>query len=218
MPRFKKYLRGNPYYDPERVDKIVTTLKNQSHPLSAEQNRWLQNVSPVVKNSASRSSQTTRNIVNGDTMSRQKVRSPLTAFEERDFADPKKRQLYRELRNATLASARGLGSHANRAKARAEIERAGGSPQKVSTPSGANKKYYDPTGKDYAVTTSGNIARTRARLLAAFWQRNMPGYRLAKKVIPCIQTKTRKQVMFAQKSAGKAYKVPHRHDPNREPC
>lgn len=217
MPRFRKYLRANPYYDPERVDKIVTTLKNQSHPLSAEQKQWLQNVSPVVKNSASRSSQTTRNIVNGDTMSRQKASSTLAAT-LREFADPEKRLRYRELRKAELASARGFGSRANRIKAPDETIRAGGSPQKLSTPSGANKKYYDPTGKDYAVTTSGTIARTRARLLAAFWQRNMPGYRLAKKVIPCIQTKTRKQVMFAQKSAGKAYKVPHRHDPNREPC
>ncbi|AXH76278.1 MAG: hypothetical protein [Microviridae sp.] len=216
MPRFRKYLRGNPYYDPERVDKIVTRLKNQTSPHSLEQQRWLENLSPVAKSRAY--STTTRQIVNDEIRPRRKGSSTLTAgFKEADFADPKKRQLYRALRAIELGSARGHGPHDRHAKPMDLDLKAGGSQQK-SVPSGTNKKFFDPTGKDYAATTSGNLARTRARLLGRFKSHMLPGYRLIKKVVPCVQTHQRREVMFAKKRAGKGYKVKHRYDPNREPC
>lgn len=214
MPRFQKYLRYNPYYDPERVDKIVTRLEKQTHPLSQPQKTWLeQNRSRVAKNRAY-SSTTTNEIVNADTMSRQKARSLLAAFTERDFADPQKRKAYRDLRNIELGTARGHGPHDRHAKPMDETLKAGGSPKNVSSPSGANKKYYDPTGKDYAVTTSGNLARAKGWAMHHF----VPGYHLASKVLPCIQTKERREVMFANKDAGKGYKVKHRNKPGRIPC
>lgn len=217
MPRFTKYLRHNPYYDPERVDKIVTRVQSQtSH--TPEQKRWLENLSPDIKSRAR--STTTRQIVNDRVQTGHKVRSPLTAgFTEADLRDPNKRKLYRQLRNIELASsARGSGPYASQTKADWRTFVPGGSPAKVSTPSGANKKFFDPTGKDYAVTTSGNLARLRARLLGRFKSHTMPGYRLVKKVVPCVQTHQRREVMFAKKHAGKGYKVKHRYDPNREPC
>lgn len=216
MPRLRKYLRGNPYYDPERVDKIRRYNPIEPSSLRPETKKFIEDVSRVAKSRAR--STTTRQIVNGEIQTRRKVNSTLTAgFTEADLRDPKKRAAYRALRAIELGTVSARGPHARHVLPMDQNPKAGGSPGK-SAPSGADKRFYDPTGKDYAVTTSGSLARLRARLIGRSLAHVLPKYSLVKKVIPCIQTKTRRQVMFAQKYAGKGYKVKHRHDPNREPC
>lgn len=216
MPRFRKYLRGNPYFDPERVDPIRRYKPIEPSYLRPETRKFIEDVSRVAKSRAY--STTTRQIVNDEVRTRRKGNSTLTAaFTERDLRDPEKRKAYRALRAIELGSASGHGPHDRHAKPMDQISKAGGSPTK-SAPSGADKRFFDPTGKDYAVTTSGNLARLRARLIGRTLAHVVPMYRLSKKVVPCIQTHQRRQVMFAQKYAGKGYKVKHRNDPNREPC
>lgn len=211
MPRFVKYLRGNPYYDPERVTSSVARPDKQAF-LQSTKEKNVEGLSPVVKTSAANPD---LKYVNVDQISRHKARALLAAFEERHFADPKMRDAYRDLRAIEMG----------RPKARQAlipVESPDSSKKKAREgqenvkPSGANKKYYDPTGKGYAVTTSGTIARARA----AGWMKHhmIPGYHLASKVVPCIQMATRREVMFAKKKAGKGYKVRHRFNPLRIPC
>jgi len=112
------------------------------------------------------------------------IAAALKQFTERDFADPEMRKAYRDLRSIQM-----------------------GGRQKVS-PSGGNKSYYNPAGKDYASTIYGTAARlgqwTALGAEAARMFLN-PGT-----VIPCIQRSVRREVMFATKKAGRGYRVKHR--------
>lgn len=74
--------------------------------------------------------------------------------------------------------------------------------------SGADKRRYDPTGKDYAVHRSGRIADyVTAPVMSSSWVQvfKNPG-----SVVPCIQRHQRQEVMFALGYAGRGYRVKHR--------
>lgn len=141
-------------------------------------------------------SRVTKNILNEDAERLVKVRkqsgpkaasiaAALKMFTERDFADPQLRSAYRELRR-----------------------RQGG--QQNVVPSGSDKRRYNPTGKDFASTIYGTLARLSGvphALHSARWQAQFLN---PTKVIPCIQRTVRKEVMFAKKHAGKGYRTPKR--------
>jgi len=110
----------------------------------------------------------------------------LDQFKEQDFANPVARAAYRSLRAS---------ENAHRAR----------SSQKVP-PSAADKRQYNPTGKDFASTIYGTIARitnwTNVGDSGAHFQR---GFQHASQVIPCVQRDVRRQVMFAKNKAGHGY-------------
>lgn len=117
------------------------------------------------------------------------IAAALSQFSEKDLSDPAKRTQYRTLRQQQVMF-RELASREGQAKV---------------TPTGGDKRRYNPTGKLFAATTSGNIARLvspRNTWVRVF---KNPG-----SVIPCIQRSVRREVMFAKKFAGKGYKVRHR--------
>lgn len=132
----------------------------------------------------------TREIVNEPVSRVQKAASiaaALSRFKESDFADPEKRTRYRKLRAAQ------------------------GGQQKVE-PSGSDKRRFNPTGKDFASTIYGTAARLSGRLrdsadTSSSWVQVFanPG-----SVIPCIQRKARREVMFALGFGGRGYKKPKR--------
>lgn len=122
------------------------------------------------------------------------IAAALSSFSEKDFADPAKRNAYRELRRMQLNS---------------QEPATRGGRQKVS-PTGGDKRRYDPTGKDHARTRYGEFARYAVGSpFASSW---MQVFRNPTAVIPCIQRKSRREVMFAKGKAGRGYKVKHRRN------
>lgn len=83
-----------------------------------------------------------------------------------------------------------------------------------ATPAGGDKRRFDPTGKDYAVTRAGSIARYAVvpRLLGI----NARAFAFARATMPCIQRTSRREVMFASGRAGKGYRIPHRRNSNSD--
>lgn len=130
----------------------------------------------------------TRSDVKGGKRTRPKAASiaaALSLFTEKDFADPQRRAAYRKLRNLQ------------------------GGQQNV-TPSGGDKRRFNPTGKDYASTIYGTLARLSGvphALHSAQWQAKFLN---PSKVIPCIQRTVRREVMFARRHAGRGYHTPKR--------
>lgn len=152
---------------------------------------------------AERSRVTTTNIVNDGKISRQKAASIAAAFAERDFADPHKRAAYRALRKFSLGHTR---SHNELMAELTKIKAREG--QQKSTPSGGNKSYFNPTGKDFAATTSGTVARIGRAIRTSF----MPSFRMPTTVIPCIQRHAQREVMFAKGHAGRGYHTKKRRN------
>ena len=112
------------------------------------------------------------------------IAAALSQFKDTDFADPKKRAQYRDLRKQQE-----LLRFAGKAR---------GGQQKV-TPTGGDKRRYDPTGKAYASLTSGNIAKLSLR----GWSQV---FRFPSVTIPCIQRHVRREVMFAKGFGGRGYR------------
>lgn len=71
-----------------------------------------------------------------------------------------------------------------------------------SSPSGANKSYYNPTGKDFASTIYGQIAGLHNKDLNAGW---VQVFKNPSQVVPCIERHVRRSVMFAKGHAGKGW-------------
>lgn len=118
------------------------------------------------------------------------IAAALNQFKDKDFSDPRKRAAYRELRRQQEAL-------------RVQANSMGG---RKNVPSGSNKKFYDPTGKAYAVKTTGVLARYR---VLRGWQQ---AFANPPQVVPCIQRLVRREVMFANGRAGKGYRGPKRRD------
>lgn len=118
------------------------------------------------------------------------IAAALSQFKERDFANPQARAAYRKLRAAQEA-----------------LNDRRGSSRNVS-PSGGNKSFFNPTGKDFASTIAGTAARLSGwTQLGESWTRSFLD---RSRVLPCIQRSVRREVMFAKKYAGKGYRVRHR--------
>lgn len=116
------------------------------------------------------------------------IAAALEGFKEGHFSDPTLRTNYRTLRSMQLQSPR-------------DNTKWGG--QKKVPPSGGDKRRYDPTGKSYAVRKSGVLASFATSPLASSW---MQVFKNPGSVIPCVQRKSRREVMFATRRAGKGYK------------
>lgn len=108
------------------------------------------------------------------------IAAALSQFKESDFADPLKRKQYRALRSAQ------------------EVQR------KVS-PSGADKRQFNPTGKGFASTIYGTTARLASRLVPLHGMSWKPVFESPTKVVPCVQRVERREVMFAKHHAGRGY-------------
>lgn len=114
----------------------------------------------------------------------------LSQFKEEDFANPQARADYRLLR-AQQTSQRDRTSNRRNS-------------QKVP-PSGGDKRHYNPTGKDFASTIYGTIARLTNWTNVTSGHEFKRGFAHARQVLPCIQRNIRKEVMFAKGHAGKGY-------------
>lgn len=111
------------------------------------------------------------------------ITAALSRFKESDFADPARREQYKQLRRLQE--------------------------QQRAKPSGGDRRRYSPYGNDYASTISGTVARVGATL----GRHLLPRFRFSYAVIPCIQRAVRREVMFANGKGGRGYKVPHRRSP-----
>lgn len=187
------------YKIPERLTADEARERRLTALLEKEQ-RFLQVPNFASKIEAARSrvekervSSLAKAIVNEPQIRVQKAASiaaALSKFKERDFANPQARADYRKLRAA---------QEALRNNRRNE--------QKVS-PSGGNKSYYNPTGKEFAGTIFGTAARLSGWTgLRESWS---PRFVFPSSVLPCIQRTQRREVMFAKGYGGKGYKVKHR--------
>lgn len=193
MGVFAKYRKF--YREPERISVENARLNRITAELqkNIELQERFNRLSPVTRNIVTE----TRRVENDRLMGGHKAASiaaALSAFKERDFADPAKRAEYRTLRQMQ------------------EAWRAGAQPggqQKVK-PAGSDKRQYNPTGKEFASTKYGTIARLQNvthRLTAAAW---VPAFVTGSAVIPCVQRLLRREVMFALGKAGRGYRVRHR--------
>lgn len=110
------------------------------------------------------------------------IQRRLGSFREADFANPQARAAYRYLR------------------AQQELYERQRSEQKVQ-PAAGNKSYYNPTGRDYAASKYGGMARLSGWLVSGF----MPRFKNPASVLPCVERLVRREVLFANKKAGKGY-------------
>lgn len=137
-----------------------------------------------------------KQIVNDEAPSRQKaalIAAALKTYSERDFSNPQARADYKKLRAAQAAIY-------NR--------RSSG---KVP-PSGGNKSYFNPTGKDYASTVYGTVARLSGWTNVVSENTWVPVFARPSAVLPCIQRVVRREVMFAKQHAGKGYHTKKRRN------
>lgn len=195
MPRWFKYTH---YLEPERVrlppvaraQKLQTLLERDPRfadlPNFAEKLRALSPV-PSKINTALLPSVN----VKGSKRSPRKdlISAVLSQYTEKHLSDPSWRAKYRELRKMQLQSPKTVV--------------AGGGQTKVS-PSGGDKRRYNPTGKAFASTIHGYRATFRP---LDSW---LPAFANPSQVIPCVQRKMRREVMFAKDRAGRGYKAKKR--------
>lgn len=118
------------------------------------------------------------------------IAAALSGFAESDFANPQARAAYRSLRAAQNSQREGTKNQRNS--------------QKVP-PSGADKRQYNPTGKDFASTIYGTLAKLTNWTNVTSGTEFKRSFRHASQVIPCVQRSVRQQVMFAKGHAGKGY-------------
>lgn len=196
MGLFSKYRPSNyKFYEPERYTPDVARANRLTAML--ERDRRFADLPNFTSVRASLSqallnkdTAISRKGVNDTTMSGHKaalIAAALNNFREKDFANPRMRVAYRELRR------------------RQEALRAKRSKEGSAKVSGADKRFYNPTGKSLAARTSGVVAGFVMPSHA--WQQvfKNPG-----SVIPCIQRSIRRQVMFAKGHGGRGYRVKHR--------
>lgn len=197
MSKFAKF-RGH-YIQPERLT-VSEARERRLNALLEKERRFLDvpNFQAGVEAVRSRvesekSLSFARQIVDEPLAKAQKARSiraALATFVEKDFANPEARAAYRLLRTAQAAQQEKSRSWQN------------------VTPSGGDKRRFDPTGKDYASTIHGTIARIGS--VARVFTGGAPGFLNAPQVLPCIQRVVRREVMFALGHGGKGYRVRHR--------
>ena len=190
MGLFKHY--RHLYKEPERFTPAEARAKRLSAMLERE-HRFLQapnfpeRLSALSQATTKKVLVNTRRVVNDQKTFGHKaalIAAALSQFKEKDFADPKKRAQYRDLRKQQE-----LLRFAGKSR---------GGQQKV-TPTGGDKRRYDPTGKAYASLTSGNIAKLSLR----GWSQV---FRFPAVTIPCVQRNVRRQVMFAKGFGGRGYR------------
>lgn len=194
MPKYLKYL------NPERDHTSIARVKRLTR-LVADEPRFKQlpnfesrlaALSQVPKNNQQL---LTRRVVNdhkayGQTAAL--IAAGLSRIKDSDLSDPSKRAQYRTLRTAQIAH-RELVSKGGQAKV---------------SPSGGDKRRYNPTGKSYAVNKYGVLASLVTNpVMSSSW---VQMFRNPNSVLPCIQRSKRREVMFAIRKAGKGYKVKHR--------
>lgn len=195
MPRWFKYTK---YLEPERVrlppvarsQKLTALLERD--PRFADIPNFtakLRDLSPVPSKIDTAISD--KLSVNGTRRATRKdlISAVLSQYTEKHFSDPSLRAKYRELRKMQLQSPKTVV--------------VGGGQRKVS-PSGGDKRRYNPTGKDFASTIHGYRATFRP---LESW---LPAFANVTEVIPCIQRKVRREVMFAKDRAGRGYKAKKR--------
>lgn len=113
------------------------------------------------------------------------IAAALASFKETDFADPRKRALYRELR------------------------RSQGGQRKVAAAAG-DKRHFNPTGKEFASTIYGTVAPVTSVVDALNPSSWVQSFVAPLKTLPCVQRVVRREVMFARGSAGRGYHTPKR--------
>lgn len=178
--------RNYKFFEPERFTTAEANLRRTQAMLLEHERAWKrfeQGLSPATLKKANNA--LAKAIVNEPKSRVQKAASiaaALKGFTERDFADPQKRAAYRELRSKQ------------------------GGQQKV-TPSGADKRQFNPTGKDFASTIYGTTARLTGWTNVAAGARSAwsPMFVTPGQVVPCVQRSVRRQVMFAKRFAGVGY-------------
>lgn len=113
------------------------------------------------------------------------IAAALSGFSEKDFGDPAKRAAYRELRRMQL-------------KSREYTSRGGR--QNVS---GGDKRFYHPGGRSSPVNRYGVFAEIMQNpVMSSSW---IQVFKNPSSVIPCIQRRERREVMFAKGKAGRGY-------------
>lgn len=122
------------------------------------------------------------------------INAALSTHNEKSLSDPSQRSNFRVLRKMQSQ----LQEPATR----------GG--QTKASPSGGDKRRYNPTGKDFAVTRHGVIASLSRAVGSPFASSWVQAFNHAGQVIPCIQRKKRREVMFAKGKGGRGYRVKHR--------
>lgn len=192
MSLFSGYRPKNyKFFEPERLAPSEISQRRIARFLDDAEKAWMRSM--AVSGQQKDRLSVTKGIINDRDSSGQKARLMRAAlaerafthpsqFRESDFADPVLRERYRDLR------------------------RSKGGQQKVE-PAGSDMRRFNPTGRDYAATTTGNLARlsgwTNIRAgLADTWK---PVFRSPSMVIPCIQRDIKRQVMFAKGFARKGY-------------
>lgn len=190
MPRWFKYTH---YLEPERVRLPPVARAQKLNNLLARDPRFLDlpnfaeklralSPAPSKINTALLKSKA----VKGSKRSLRKdlISAALSGFTEKHLSDPSQRAKYRELRKMQLQSP--------------EPAKRGGQTN-VSAVAG-DKRRYNPTGKAFASTVHGYRATFRP---LDSW---LPAFANPSQVIPCIQRKMRREVMFAKDRAGKGYR------------
>lgn len=210
MGYFKQY---RPFYRiPERVSPEIARERRLAALLEREPRYSqvpnferklgeLRQAEPLSRDASKKDTKNVSNVnVKGGQTSRPKAGSmpaaasiPYRSFTEAMFADPEKRAAYRAWR------------------------RSGGSAK--TTPTGADKRQYNPTGKDGASTIYGTNARTSGVRQALNSLGFNPRFIHANQVVPCIQRAVRQEVMFALGHAGRGYHTKKRRNANSGvPC
>lgn len=83
----------------------------------------------------------------------------------------------------------------------------------------ADKRQYNPTGKDYASTIYGTYVRARGFAEGRLMLEGAHAVGLPLSLVPCVQRLTRREVLFAKKQAGKGHRTPHKKTYNSGvPC
>lgn len=113
------------------------------------------------------------------------IAAALSGFHEKDFADPTKRANYRKLREMQLKSR--------------EFTSRGGR-QNVS---GGDRRFYHPNRRRSAVNRYGVFAELMQNpVMSSSW---IQVFKNPGSVIPCIQRRERREVLFAKGKGGRGY-------------
>lgn len=192
MREFAKYRKF--YTVPERVSPEIARLNRITATLEKERtlaDRY--SLSPVTSEIVGNR----RRLVEDALAERPKassIEAALKTFTEKDFADPQKRLIYRQLRSRQIALS------SMRSEARKKVP-----------PSGADRRQFS-FEKDFPHTVYGTAARVGGSAHRLFGRSWLPKFLNPTAVVPCIQRMVRREVMFANGRAGRAYHVKHRRN------
>lgn len=189
MSKFSKYRpTGYKFKEPERFTLAEISLRRTQAMLAEHERAWKRSLAGLSQANIKNGPSVAKAIVNEPRRQVHKaalIAAALKGFTERDFADPEKRAAYRALR-----------------------AKQGG--QQNVKPSGSDRRQFNPTGKEFAATRYGTIARLNPWVQTA--AQAAIGFARPWSVIPCVQRSVRREVMFATGKAGKGYHTPKRRN------